>query len=520
MVRIYFRNVMISVCVLTLLCFSVSIQAFAVSDNFTITTLVGSDTNPPTIPGGFTATPVATTQIDLAWTASTDDFLLSGYQVYRDDVLIGTTTGIAYVDSGLTASTTYNYYVTAFDSSNNVSGSSTVVATTTLSPAPPVVTATSSESTTKYGSRINLTNQILSMQIVPGKDSVTIRYTTRNNIQSSIRYGRTPSYELGIIGEEIFSKNHVIRITDLTPGTPYTFQISGIHGTGAEGTLFEEVFTTSILHDTLPPENVVNLEAWVEDATIRLRWENPLDADFKYVRVLRSDRFYPQDQADGWVVYEGTNQTVQDMGVEDLTKTIYYTVFTYDMEGNISSGAVVAVSPPRVSHEEETHVNVLDITFADFDFIQEGKSIAQDGAIITLDGSRRFMISLPYEKVPEHLKTILVKLTDTSRDKSFSFILKVNEGKTAYTSVIGAIGFQGEFKIEISIFDYEQGEIGYAQGLLKTNVVSVPVAGTYEGTLITMIRFFARDGFMFLLLLVLLITLFVSARKILTTKFS
>ena len=47
------------------------------------TTQAGPDTQPPSVPAGLSATPVSATQINLAWTASTDNVGVTGYRVER-----------------------------------------------------------------------------------------------------------------------------------------------------------------------------------------------------------------------------------------------------------------------------------------------------------------------------------------------------------------------------------------------------------------------------------------------------
>jgi len=87
-----------------------------------------ADTNAPSTPGSLTGTPgngIAT----LAWTASTDDGLVTGYRVYRDSVLLGTVTSTGFSDSGLTNGTAYIYEVRAVDSANNLSVPASVVVT-------------------------------------------------------------------------------------------------------------------------------------------------------------------------------------------------------------------------------------------------------------------------------------------------------------------------------------------------------------------------------------------------------
>jgi YD repeat-containing protein len=103
--------------------------------------LVTPDTLPPSAPTGLSATAASSSQIDLAWAASTDTggSGLNVYRIYRGGLLLtvvgaGTTT---YSDAGLSPSTTYSYYVIAFDNSGNPSGqSNTAIGTTQALPIP------------------------------------------------------------------------------------------------------------------------------------------------------------------------------------------------------------------------------------------------------------------------------------------------------------------------------------------------------------------------------------------------
>jgi len=53
-----------------------------------------------TVPTGLTATAISSTQINLAWTASTDNVGVTGYRVYRGTTLIATVTATSYSDTG------------------------------------------------------------------------------------------------------------------------------------------------------------------------------------------------------------------------------------------------------------------------------------------------------------------------------------------------------------------------------------------------------------------------------------
>ena len=96
-------------------------------------------TTPPTVPTGLTGTPISTTQINVAWNASTDTCgTVAGYYVFRDGTKVATvTTGVSYGDSQLTAATTYTYYVEAFNTAGNISAASATISATTLQVGPP-----------------------------------------------------------------------------------------------------------------------------------------------------------------------------------------------------------------------------------------------------------------------------------------------------------------------------------------------------------------------------------------------
>ena len=93
------------------------------------------DTTAPSQVTGLTANAVSTSQIDLSWNAATDDVGVTGYNIYRDGTLLTTSTATSYSDTGLSASTTYSYQVSAFDAAGNEGALSTAASATTQTPA-------------------------------------------------------------------------------------------------------------------------------------------------------------------------------------------------------------------------------------------------------------------------------------------------------------------------------------------------------------------------------------------------
>ncbi len=119
------------------------------------------DTQAPSAPTGLTATAAGSTQVNLSWTAATDNVGVTGYRIERCQgggcttfAQVGTSTGTTYPDPGRTAGTTYRYRVRANDAAGNVGSYSSIASATTATSgdgqapgAPPGLSATAAGST-------------------------------------------------------------------------------------------------------------------------------------------------------------------------------------------------------------------------------------------------------------------------------------------------------------------------------------------------------------------------------------
>jgi chitodextrinase/dihydrofolate reductase len=106
------------------------------------------DTQPPTVPSNLTATVASSSQINLSWTASTDNVGVTGYLVERCQgagctsfAQIATSTGTIYNDTGRAPNTAYSYRVRAMDAAGNLSPYSNVASATTQASTPGLVAA-------------------------------------------------------------------------------------------------------------------------------------------------------------------------------------------------------------------------------------------------------------------------------------------------------------------------------------------------------------------------------------------
>jgi chitodextrinase len=176
--------------------FDASTNTSAASNTATATTN-GADTLPPSTPANLVATGASASAIDLTWTASTDNFGVTGYKVFRDNAPteIATVTTNAFSDTGLAVGSTHSYQVSAFDAATNESPkSNTASATTqiagalvslTLNPTTVTAPATSTGTVTLSGAApaggltITLNSSDTRKATVPATVTVLAGQTTR-----------------------------------------------------------------------------------------------------------------------------------------------------------------------------------------------------------------------------------------------------------------------------------------------------------------------------------------------------
>ena len=116
----------------------------------------------PTAPASLTATAESESQVNLSWSASTDNVGVTGYQIERCEgagcdifALVTTVSGTTYNDTGLLASTRYRYRVRATDAASNLSVYSNIANVTTPDTTAPTVPA-SLTATAESESQVNL----------------------------------------------------------------------------------------------------------------------------------------------------------------------------------------------------------------------------------------------------------------------------------------------------------------------------------------------------------------------------
>lgn len=508
-----FLSRIVFVCLIVILALPVS--GATIGDSFTISTLIGDDSTPPSVPSPVTATPLATSQIDITWGISTDDTVVSGYQLFRDSIQIATTTLTTYSDTGLVASTTYTYTVVAFDIFGNFSSSSAPVSTTTF--ALPVVPPTPTSTPNQEGTQATkLSPKLTGLTITAGTESVNLAFSVNVPVRFSLRYGEESAFSDGIIEGALYARTHETLVSGLKPATRYEYELFGYDRFGKSVLLSHGTFTTLALPDATAPANVGNFTARAADHDVLLSWDQPQDPDYAYVRIIRNHRFFPIDPNDGFLVYEGRASEFFDRDALRDYDAQYYTIFTYDSSGNRSSGAIARVrrlgAPNQTPSTTDTASSSsgVALTLADIEVVQNGAVRKLTDAFSLLHNSP-FVLRVPYDRFPRHLKVITVTLAlPNDPNRVFSFLLRANEDFSYYEAALAPLALTGEYGLTFSVFDVKENQIFDLSGSLRvaTDTVADTGQGALPGTYVQL-----RSIYISLFLLLLLILFIILARR-------
>ncbi len=269
------------------------------------------DTTPPSVPAGLTGTAASSTQASLSWTSSTDNVGVTGYKIYRNGTQVGTSTTANYVDTGLTAGTTYTYTVAAYDAAGNTSNQSTGFNITTPTPdttAPSVPTGLSA--TAVSTSEIDLSWSA----------------STDNVGVSGYKVYRNGSLVTTVISTTY--KN-----TGLTANTAYGFTVSAIDAAGNESSQSGSASATTFAPDTTAPTVPSGLN--VNGATssqLTVSWTASTDeTSVTGYHVFRN----------GTQIATTGSTSYQDSSLNANT-TYSYTVSAFDAANNESAQSAIA----------------------------------------------------------------------------------------------------------------------------------------------------------------------------------
>jgi chitodextrinase len=273
-----------------------------------------TDTTPPSRPTGLTGVPMGSTGASLSWSASTDNMGVTAYVVRRNGTQVATPATTTYVDSGLSAATTYSYTVAAHDAAGNVSPLSASVSVTTATvadtvpPSPPTGFAAVAAGSTSAN---------LSWNASTDNVAVTAYILRRNGAQ--IATPTTTTYS----------------DTGLSAATTYTYTVAARDAAGNTSSAASASVTTTAVADMTPPSQPAGFAAVAAGSTsANLSWNASTDNVAVTAYILKRN---------GVQIATPTATTYSDTGLSAAT-TYTYTVAARDAAGNTSSAASASVT--------------------------------------------------------------------------------------------------------------------------------------------------------------------------------
>jgi chitodextrinase len=272
-----------------------------------------TDTLPPTAPSNLQVTAATATSMSLGWSASTDNFMVSTYDIYRNGTKIATqsaATGPTFYVGGLTAATTYQYFVIANDATGNSSPQSNTVSGTT--------TGGSGGDTTPPTAPSDLAAAPIQKKV-----DLTWNASTDNQAVVSYKINRNGSL-LATTNGLGFTDSEAPDNTDLA----YT-----VVATDAAGNVSPQSNQATTYVDTLAPSTPSSFQAADDGSSVNLQWAASTDnvAVTSYV-IARGTL----------VVAETTGLSYVD-ATAPANRSINYTVTAKDAAGNQSVAATMTV---------------------------------------------------------------------------------------------------------------------------------------------------------------------------------
>jgi len=316
----------------------------------------------------FTTDELATNQIEYGFTPS-----------YGASTPLATSyvTNHSITLSNLSASTTFNYRIHAFDSAGNetigINRSFTTLPSVTPDTTPP------SAITNLAASQISQTSADIPWTS-PGDNGIEgtsasydLRYSTSAITDANFN---STTQATGLPTPKLAGSSEVYVLAGLSPATTYFVAIQSTDSAGNTSLLSNiATFTTlavtqpppppvpppsggggggggggsgggggGYFDDTIPPSVPSNATTTSLNNQITLRWKNPPDTDFVRVAIVRNASSSPTSKTDGTLIYEGSKEEFSDIDL-DNTKTYHYAIYAYDKKPNYSSPAMLSAQP-------------------------------------------------------------------------------------------------------------------------------------------------------------------------------
>lgn len=293
-----------------------------------------TESEAPTAPTNLIASNTKAETTDLSWTASTDNIAVTAYEIYKDGILVATTSNTEFAVTGLNSETIYSFTVKAKDYAGNLSLASNIMVVSTLvadiiAPTTPLNLAAN-----------NVTKTTANLSWTASTDNV------------------------GVVGYEIYKDYSLIATTSVTTynvsglklNSIYTFVVKAKDEAGNVSATSDKLVITTQGQDIIPPTAPTNLIATnTTKSGTTLSWTASTDN----VGVTGYNIYY----LDNVLFATTTNTTYTFTNLIDETR-YSFTVKAIDADGNLSAAStnVIVDTLPEDSTPPAAPTNLKAVT--------------------------------------------------------------------------------------------------------------------------------------------------------------
>lgn len=346
--------------------YSMTVRAKDAAGNFsnlsTVLNITTPDTEAPQVPGALTTEDITETDFTLKWAASTDNVGVTGYEVYRDGILVTLCTGTAAEVNNLQAYKIYAITVVAKDAAGNASPTSNPLYVRTMDTHPPSV-----PEKLQAG---NITDTTLTLRWNPSLDNVGVA-----------------AYDVFMNHTRAFTgSDTVCNFEDLRASTTYLLQVVARDSAGNASSV--SVGLTLTTPDTRSPSVPQGLTAdGVDRKSFTLRWEPAIDNVAVVTYYIYQDDAFVAETYDTMAWISGLN-----------THTPYrMTIKAADAAGNVSGfsdSLVVTTNYPGDDNKVTVFPNPVTSNVLYIDLGREGnpETVVE---IIDLGGNLIYRLTVP-----------------------------------------------------------------------------------------------------------------------------
>jgi fibronectin type 3 domain-containing protein len=295
------------------------------------------DFDAPSTPAGFSALPVSSSRIDLAWSAATDNVGVTGYSLERcqgagctNFAQIASQSATTFIDTALTPGTTYRYRVRAGDATSNFSGYAVSN----------VTTYAGSDSEAPSAPTGLTTSGVTPTQVTLNWDA-----STDNTAVTAYRVERCQSAACTNFTQIATTTSASLNESGLSPGTVYRYRVRAADAVPNLGAYSSVVSVTTLAGsgDTVPPQPPGSLNATAHSANrINLSWAAAVDnvavVSYFVERCVGTGCTNPSQ-----IAALGAVLSYEDTGLAGGT-TYRYRVRAADADGNFSSYSTVVTT--------------------------------------------------------------------------------------------------------------------------------------------------------------------------------